>query len=102
MRQCLLKAAQSEVITENAEPGDNAANGAGNFGELFTSCRIRDVNLDRGQTQSCNGADQGRTTGHEPGGIENGRIESTSIRIFELVDDFALHVRVEDLDLHSQ
>src|SRR5262249_3202465 len=74
----------------------------GGLGRGPSTDGVRDVHLDGRELHLRDGGQERRIAGAERGRVEDRRVEPLIVRLVQPVDDLALDVRVEDLDLDAK
>src|SRR5258708_6661803 len=98
----VFKAAQCQGVTGDAEPGDDTKAHRCGLRRRSASYWVRDVDLDGWELNLRQGRDQRRIARAERRRVENRGVETLVVSGVYLVDDFALDVRVEDLDVEAE
>src|SRR5215472_15461574 len=98
-REQVFETLQRKRITVDAESGDDALAHGGGLRGRAASDRVRDMDLDRRELDLRQRRDERRITGAERCRVEDRGVDALVVRLIDPIDDFALDIRVEDLDL---
>src|SRR5262245_26107222 len=101
-RQHVTDSPQGQCIAGDSKAGHDALTDRGSLGCGTATDRVGDVHLRRRELDLRDSRNQGRIAGAERRGIEDGGIEALLVGGIEPVDDLALDVRVENLDVHAE
>src|SRR5258708_13086397 len=98
----VFKAAQCQGVTGDAKPGDETKAHRCGLRRRSASYWVRDVALDGWELNLRQGRDQRRIARAERRRVENRGVKALVVGGIYLVDDFALNVGVEDLDVEAE
>ena len=74
----------------------------GDLGDAAPCGRVRNVQLDRWEQDLLDGGSQSRMSGGVPGRIDDSRVDVAVVRLVEPVDNVALDVGMEYVDLDAE